>query len=199
MPSLPLKHYQDLFCQAMFQAEQGPYPLQLLNAFHPGGTLTADHALEVYSRGHVARLTEALGETFEAVWWVAGDEAFFRLAKNFILAHPSTFYNLSSYGRTFSDYLKKETPFPNLPFLPHLARYEWTFKEMFHTRFVNEVEEPEFQVLQHLQNGECVEDALALTLERFPQLSQEQVSALFQLIIHPGIVEECHTKPSLVL
>ena len=44
----------------------------------PAGRLkTAASALEVYRRAYVARLTEALGDTYEAVWSVLGDDVFF--------------------------------------------------------------------------------------------------------------------------
>ncbi|GEM_PF-1044261 len=133
MDQLTLKDYQRLFSQAALQGSQSEgYPC-LLDTLTPGGTLTGPDALQVYANGVIVRLTEALGETFEAVWWVCGDEDFFALAKHFIQARPSTTYNLSKYGKEFPDFLDEVSPFPDLPFLGDLARYEWTFKELFHT------------------------------------------------------------------
>ena len=86
----------------------------------------------MYANGVVVRLAEALGETFEAVWWVCGDEYFFQLAKHYIVTHPSQTYNLSCYGQDFPDFLEQTSLFPDLPFLRDLARYEWAFKELFH-------------------------------------------------------------------
>ena len=134
MDQMTLKDYQQLFSQAATQGEQSEGVPRLLQTLTPGGTLTGSAAIDVYGKGVTIRLTEALGETFEAVWWVCGDEDFFALAKRFIHARPSTTYNLSQYGKEFPEFLDKVFPFPDLPFLGDLARYEWTFKELFHTR-----------------------------------------------------------------
>lgn len=99
----------------------------------PGGSLSARAALEVYRRGYIVRLTEALGETYEAVWSVLGDEAFFRLCRDYIRAHPSASYNLADYGADFPEFLgRQEAEAEALPFLEDLGRFEWIFKELFH-------------------------------------------------------------------
>jgi hypothetical protein len=100
-----------------------------------GGRLSAREAVEVYARGYPARLTEALGETYEACWRVLGDESFFAVAKDFIARSPSQSYNLSDYGAGFADYLRGTAPesFDGVPpFLGDLAAFEWEFKEVFH-------------------------------------------------------------------
>jgi len=133
MDQLTLKQYQQLFSQATAKSDQSEVNPRLLERLIPGGTLTPPDALNVYATGHIVRLTEALGETFEAVWWVCGDEDFFKLAKHYILANPSTTYNLSFFGKEFPIFLDQVLPFPDLPFLGDLARFEWLFKELFHT------------------------------------------------------------------
>ncbi len=95
-----------------------------------GGKLSADEALAVYSRGYVARLTEALGETFEACWRVLGDERFFAAAAEYIRRNPSRSANLSDYGDNFLRCQAFESF--EFPFLGDLATYEWEFKELFH-------------------------------------------------------------------
>ncbi len=132
MAKLTLNQFQHLFSQASLRPEHTGVDPMLLNGIMPGGTLTSDTALEVYRTGHIVRLTEALGETFEAVWWVAGDEHYFELAQEFLLTHSSTSYNLSDFGKRFPDFLDKRQPFADLPFLADLARFEWLFKEVFH-------------------------------------------------------------------
>jgi hypothetical protein len=132
MAKLTLSQFQHLFSQASLRSEETPVDSGLLGEIIPGGSLSSDAALDVYRTGHIARLTEALGETFEAVWWVSGDENYFRLAKEFLLTHSSASYNLSDFGKSFPDFLAKTQPFPDLPFLADLARFEWVFKEVFH-------------------------------------------------------------------
>jgi len=132
MARLTLSQFQHLFSQASLRAEGSLIDPVLMNGIIPGGSLASDAALEVYRTGHIVRLTEALGETFEAVWWVAGDDDYFRLAKEFLLTHSSTSYNLSDFGKSFPAFLDTRQPFSDLPFLADLARFEWVFKEVFH-------------------------------------------------------------------
>jgi len=132
MVKLTLSQFQQLFSQASLRPEDTQVDPTLLNGIIPGGALGPGAAVDVYRTGHIVRLTEALGETFEAVWWVAGDEHYFQLAKEFLLEHSSTSYNLSDFGKSFPDFLDKRQPFSDLPFLGDLARFEWLFKEVFH-------------------------------------------------------------------
>lgn len=97
-----------------------------------GGTLSARAAVEVYARGYVARLTEALGETYEACWRVLGDDHFQSLCRDYIVRFPSTSYNLSDYGADMAAFMTGRDFGLEVPFLPDLARYEWEFKELFH-------------------------------------------------------------------
>ena len=97
-----------------------------------GGKLTAREAVEVYARGYVARLTEALGETYEACWRVLGDEHFQALCRDYIARFPSLSYNLSDYGADMPAFMTGRDFGLEVPFLPDLARYEWEFKELFH-------------------------------------------------------------------
>ncbi len=259
MDTLTLNQYQKLFSQAAYREDHEAPHNRLVQAITPGGTLSSLDALEVYQRGTIVRLTEALGETYEAVWWVAGDEDFFRLAKMFILSHPSHTYNLSSYGQEFSEFLRQERPFPSLPFLPELAQFEWMFKNIFHITqhdaisqetiqriaeqgnvrfefgpsvhlftspfavydiwklrgachdgrppvnweheqhlllykkqdqiFVNELNTLEYAVLELLLNGTTLEESLDQVASQFPELQQEQISKLFQVIFHTGIIQ----------
>jgi hypothetical protein len=90
--------------------------------------------IKVYKDGYRARLTEALGETFEACWWVLGDEEFFSVCSSFIRAHPSLHYNLSEYGREFPEFLYNHEVRGEIPFVFDLAHFEWSFKELFHCK-----------------------------------------------------------------
>ena len=132
MTALTLSHFQHLFSQASRRPEAAQIEPALLENILAGGSLSSQTAVDVYRTGHIVRLTEALGETFEAVWWVAGDDNYFRLAKEYLFTHPSTSYNLSDFGKSFPDFLEKTRPFSDLPFLSDLARFEWLFKEVFH-------------------------------------------------------------------
>lgn len=95
-----------------------------------GGRLSPKAALAVYRDGYFARLTEALGETYEGTWSVLGDEGFFAACRDYIVKNKSSFYNLSDYGRDFGRSLKSR----EFPFLGELADFEWSFKNLFHEK-----------------------------------------------------------------
>ncbi|GJL54899.1 MAG: hypothetical protein NPIRA02_20310 [Nitrospirales bacterium] len=259
MGTLTLNQYQRLFSHTACRQDHEAPGARLVESITPGKDLTSFDALEVYRRGYLVRLTEALGETYEAVWWVAGDEEFFRLAKTFIQCHPSQTYNLSSYGEVFAEFLEKERPFPDLGFLPDLARFEWLFKNIFHLSqhepvsqetiqamtqqgnirfqfgpsvhlfsspysvyntwklrgtcreeqpqpdwniaqhlllykkhqqiFVKELQPVEYSLLENLLTGLSLEEALDNSLSHYPEMSQPEISQLFQVMIHTGIIQ----------
>lgn len=96
-----------------------------------GGRLSAREAVDVYRRGYPARLSEALGETFESCWRVLGDEDFLKDCAVYARSVPSVSHNLSDYGRSFPAFLLKRRR-SHAPFIADLARLEWEFKELFH-------------------------------------------------------------------
>lgn len=108
----------------------------LVAAVTGGGTLSSAEAVDVYRRGYPARLTSALGETFEACWRVLGDEDFFAVCRAYVARTPSRSHDLSDYGETFPGFLGDGTALASLgvdaPYLADLARFEWAFKELFH-------------------------------------------------------------------
>ncbi len=99
----------------------------------PGGILDVAGAVEVHRRGYVATLTEQLGETYEGVWWVLGDDAFFAVCRDYISGHLSESYDLSDYGADFADFLAGGEYAAEFPFLTELARFELDFQRLFHT------------------------------------------------------------------
>ena len=79
---------------------------ELVAAVTGGGKLSAAEAVDVYRGGYPARLTDALGETYETCWRVLGDEGFFAAAQTYISRHPSRSHNLSDYGEAFPEFLE---------------------------------------------------------------------------------------------
>jgi hypothetical protein len=98
----------------------------------PAGQLELGQAVEVYREAYLARLTEALGDTFESVWTVLGDKKFYQISEEYILNFGSNSYNLGDFGEQFWDLLAKHHLSKPFPFLVDLARLEWCYKEVFH-------------------------------------------------------------------
>lgn len=130
MSSSPLETLQRRFVRSVSFAADPAF----VAGVRGGGALTAERAVEVYRGAYPARLTEALGETYEACWRVLGDEEFFRAARRYIARFSSTSYNLSDYGASFPEFLESGPWTQAAPFLGDLARLEWAFKGVFHAR-----------------------------------------------------------------
>lgn len=124
---MTLAELQRLFVESGFGT---PSPA-LVAAVTGGGKLGAAEAVEVYRGAYPARLTEALGETFEACWRVLGDEDFLSACAEFARLVPSKSHNLSDYGRSFPGFLLVKHS-AHAPFIGDLGRLEWEFKELFH-------------------------------------------------------------------
>lgn len=98
----------------------------------PIGKLSESECVEIYANGYAARLVEALGETFEATWWSLGDDDFFALAKAYVTQNISQSFDLSDYGEGFPEFLEQHRSKHEIDFASDLARFEWSFKCIFH-------------------------------------------------------------------
>lgn len=108
---------------------------ELLKNILPAGTIPDSYqALEVHKNGYFARLTEALGETFEGSWFIMGDELFFNICEEYIKEHKSDQYNLSNYGESFPCFLEQRQDMIGIPFVCDMARFDWIFKDIFHEK-----------------------------------------------------------------
>lgn len=129
-----------------------------------GGKLSAREAVDVYRRGYPARLSEALGETFEACWRVLGDEDFLKACENYARSVPSRSHNLSDYGRSFPAFLKKRFG-REAPFIEDLAMLEWEYKELFHR--APHVPLPATVLAESVENNSALEFGSAVRLLPF--------------------------------
>ena len=91
-----------------------------------------DERLAVYAGGYLARTQDALAEVYEAVRQVLGEQSFTALAASYAARYPSREYNLSFAGRHLPELLAEPPYASRLPFLPDLARLEWTVCQAFH-------------------------------------------------------------------
>ncbi|PKA17229.1 DNA-binding domain-containing protein [Leptospira haakeii] len=133
------EEFRKIFSSVLLKREEGPL---LSDQILPGGKLDANSAIAVYQNGYLARFTEALGEKYETVWKILGDEDFFETAKAFIEDHPSNSYNISNYGVDFPNFLKEN--FSEHPVLAEIAEFELNVFRIFHLSKNSE---------DHLQNS----------------------------------------------
>ena len=108
-------------------------PLVPLAAFlNPQRGTPGVERLEVYARGYLARIREALAEVYEAVHHVLGEGMFTEVAHAYAARYPSADYNLSVAGRHLPEFLVASPLVERLPFLPDLAQLEWLVCHAFH-------------------------------------------------------------------
>lgn len=124
-----LNKLQETFLSAIKDKQSKDFMESIL----PIGKLDKQDCINIYARGYTARLTEALGETFEATWWVLGDDNFLELCADFISITPSFYFDLSEYGSDFPAFLKQQSQINEIPFIYDLANFEWAFKQIFHS------------------------------------------------------------------
>lgn len=126
---MKLKAFQELFLSSVDKAAINS---DLRDSIIPIGKLSQQKVIEIYKSDYLARLTEALGETYETVWFVVGDEEFFELCKTYIKNNPSPFRDLGQYGDGFPEFIKSNKLSQDFPFLIELANFERAFWKLFH-------------------------------------------------------------------
>ena len=107
----------------------------LVDEIVPIGRLDTDRVIKVYNSDYFARMTEALGENFESLWFVLGDEGFFDLCRNYIKKFPSSARDLANYGNEMPKFLQESSYIEEWPFLRDLAEFELNFWKMFHSDY----------------------------------------------------------------
>ena len=101
--------------------------------------LTAVERLAIYGSAYYGRLLECLREEFPATAHALGEETFDAFAAAYLQNYPSRSYTLTQLGKNFPSFLVETRPErePGEPevswpeFLADLARFEWTFSEVF--------------------------------------------------------------------
>jgi hypothetical protein len=84
--------------------------------------------LSAYRNGYVARLVEAMEDTYKHVAKEAGAEGFYRLVESYVRKVPPRSYNISEVGKDFPEFVED-------PFLRDLARFEREMERVFHSKW----------------------------------------------------------------
>ena len=105
---------------------------ELLSHIIDSPVLSAKKAIEVYQEDYVARLSEALKNTYRGIYSLLGEEDFKILAQDFIALTPSRSRDLDDYGVGFSTFCLGHPLATQYDFLSSLASFEWDFRLLFH-------------------------------------------------------------------
>jgi hypothetical protein len=96
-------------------------------------TARADGAvlLAVYRHAYTARLIEALGQDFDVLRQIVGDEVFGEIGQAYVAAHPSRHFSLGPLGQHLPAFLASTAPWSARPYLGELAAFEWALRRTF--------------------------------------------------------------------
>jgi len=121
MPSL--RELQQGFTDAVLGAADVP-PM-----FALAGTADGVERIAIYRRSIFTNYRNALGATYPVVKRLVGAPFFHAAADEFVRAHPSLSGDLNIYGCEFGDFLAAYPYAAELPYLPDVARLEWSIDE----------------------------------------------------------------------
>ena len=132
MPARPegtgLADLQHRFAHAVLQA-----PLSVPNGIRPDVRPTRERRFGVYRNNVKASLAAALAARFPVVARLVGEEFFTAMALVFIERQPPRSPVLVEYGAAFANFLERFDPAADLPYLPDIARLEWSRHTAFHS------------------------------------------------------------------
>ena len=85
-----------------------------------------ERRVAIYRANMVASAEKALSAAYPVIRQVVGDEFFHGLAREYQRGTPSTSGDLTEFGATFTQFLAAFEHTQSLPYLPDLARLEWS-------------------------------------------------------------------------
>src|SRR5262249_40537163 len=88
--------------------------------------------MRIYIDGYPARVHDALAESYPAIAHLVGADAFSALAQRYAAAVPLRSYNLTHAGAQLPAFLSGDAVTHDWPYLPDLARLEWSVARAFH-------------------------------------------------------------------
>ena len=86
---------------------------------------SAEERLNIYSEAYRLRLLEALGQDYEGLHGLLGDEQFASMGRAYIEAVPSQDASIRWFGAKLADFLSTHSPYDLQPVLADMARFEW--------------------------------------------------------------------------
>lgn len=87
--------------------------------------------IAIYQHAYPARLTSALRDNHEVLARALGDEAFDRLARAFIDAHPSRQPSIRWFGAGLADFMTQHEELVPHPAMADIARMDWAVRGAF--------------------------------------------------------------------
>jgi hypothetical protein len=118
---LKLAELQDAFRRAVLS--HGDLP--------PISSVASPARLDIYRNTVQASLVDILATAFPVTRRIVGEQFFTGMAIRFVIAAPPRVPQLSRYGEGFADFIAHEDVAQRLPYLPDVARLEWSRAEVY--------------------------------------------------------------------
>lgn len=122
-------------------------PAERAAILSPPSQGTLERRWEIYTSGYIARLAEALENDFPATRRILGEAPFRSLTARYVSRCPPRSYDIGRAGDRLAQFLRQDPLTADLPFLPDLARFEWSLAEAFVARDVEPLEWSELATL----------------------------------------------------
>ena len=133
--------------------------------------LTSLERINIYYEMYYLRLIEILEGDFPALRYAVGEDEFSTLAKDFLVAHPSRYYDLSMLGAKFPKFLRGAKNLKHRSFLADLAKLERSVEEVFDDTHVKSLKTDELLSIPQQRWADArigMIPALRLISSRFP-------------------------------
>lgn len=100
----------------------------------PSSTLSSRERLQIYRDGYRERLLECLADDYPVLEFALGSEAFARLCREYIAAHPSRSPSLNFFGKRMAAFCRSRQGWDLGRFAGDLAALEWALVEVLHAK-----------------------------------------------------------------
>lgn len=121
-----LRRTQKAFFDGVRVADPARFPRSAVTT-----NFTACQRAAVYIDAYRLRLAEALQDNFPALHTLLGDDAFFKMAQDYIDAHPSRHFSIRYFGDRLAEFLTAHSHYQQQPVIAEMARFEWALRDVF--------------------------------------------------------------------
>ena len=99
----------------------------------PNGRLTSHQRLQIYSRSYWYRILDSLHDDFPGLRSIIGDEAFHRLSRAYLAAHPSRSFTMRNLGSALEPWLRRRPRYTGgkHELALDMVRLEWAHIQAF--------------------------------------------------------------------
>jgi hypothetical protein len=95
------------------------------------GNFTPQDLIQIYRNQYFLSLSESLAKSYSCVKRLVGEDFFNKIAKDFIITHPSKTGNIIDYGDEFSNFIKLSPDCKTVPYLVDVAKFERYYERCY--------------------------------------------------------------------